>query len=184
MNKTEIRTILNKKGYIAKVIKNNNLEETEIYINSKINWGVIVAYTYFTEEDREQYLDLFENVKKELNIKHFFLLILDNRLIEAEKDEIKRDEYFFIKIFEEDIDAILDNENKEKDIVFEAMDSIEDKGDYLINPFDYIDGLAIINFLKYLHSVNIKKDNMPLVIKYPKCIQLSTIAYFKYLVNI
>lgn len=91
------------------------------------------------------------------------------------KEEIERNEYYFLKIFPERICILPKSGNKDIKITFEAMNAENDTGNYTINPFDYFDGLCCSNFLEYLSRA---QDGD--VVKYPKIISPSYFNYWAY----
>lgn len=155
-------------------------EDGSCYVNESVSFCVILLNEYFSRHktDAKAGHELHQILK---NKYHFAekstICVIANVHIEEdnEKEDIERNEYYFLKIFPERINILPKKQNKEIKIVFEPMLNEKDIGNYFINPFDYFDGLCSVNYLAYLSEA---KDGD--IVKYPKIISPSFFNYWAY----
>lgn len=157
------------------------VEESEFgisFVNESAKFCVILLKQYWSQNkhDAEFGHSLHANLKKKFIYAEKCTILVINALHPEEsrtQEEIERDEYFFLKMFPENIQYLPKAENKSTTINFSPMKSAEDKGDYTVDPFDEFDGKCSGNFLKYLSQA---KDGD--VVKYPKIVDNRFFRYW------
>lgn len=155
-------------------------EDGACFANESTSFCVILLKQYHSRcnSDKEAGHDLHKILKDKYQFaeKSTILVIASLHPDEGNsKEEIERNEYFFLKIFPERIHILPQKQNKEIKITFEPMNGENDTGNYHINPFDHFDGLCSANFLGYLTEA--KNGD---VVKYPKIISTSFFNYWAY----
>lgn len=155
-------------------------EDGIAFANESASFSVILLKEYFSNHrsDAKAGHDLHRILKEKFWFAEKSTICVIASIHEDEgnpKEEIERNEYYFLKIFPEKIHILPQKQNKDIKIVFSPMENEKDTGDYCINPFDNFDGLCSANYLEYLSRA---KDGD--VIKYPKIISGMGTSFLNY----
>lgn len=179
MNKEEAKKNIEDKGY--KFIVES--EYGMAFANEQTNFCVILLFKL----EMEKLLDIKESRNKrglslleELTNKFPFaekstIRVILNSDVITNREEVERDIYFFCSILADKIDYLPSKVDKSIVITIDPMANITDTGDYCVDIFQSLDGLAISNFYGFL--VRAKNGD---VVKYPR---VADIKYFRYVAN-
>lgn len=143
------------------------------FVNENTRFGVILVANYRSDgPDIERGHGLHEILKDKYGFteKATICVIVDT---DCDKEALKKNEYYFVKIFADRINILPTKSDKSITVTFDPMVDINDHGNYYFNPFETVDGLVASNFIEYLS--NAKSGD---VVKYPKAVE---IRYFIYL---
>jgi len=146
------------------------------FVNEKLQTCAMLLFKYnqLSNLDKDRGHDLHKTLidKYSYANKGTICVIVD---YEGDVTEIESNEYYFLKIFTNKIHILPSNIDKTITVRFEPMTGADDLGDYTINPFLPVDGVACACFYGFLASV---KQNC--VVKYPKSVD---IGYFRWITN-
>jgi len=157
------------------------IAETEdgfCFANENTSFGVILLREYSSKNDARAGHKLHEILKNKYSFaeKSTICIIASIECNEdKDREDLERNEYYFLKIFPERINILPEKRNKEIQLTFVPMSNENDVGNYHINPFEKLDGLACVNFLEYL----CKAQNND-IIKYPAAINIGFFNYWAY----
>jgi len=176
MKKNIISTIENK-GYVK-------VEETNTavsFVNESAQYCVILIDVYLDYHENDEFHDLIFGMHTTLKQKYSFAekcticVYIDTPL---DNDVVKRNPYHFLKVTSDELDVLPTIVNKDITVNILPAESMEDQGDYFINPFQKCDGICNAEFLRFIS--NIKTD---VIVKYPLFISNSEIRWFHYVSN-
>ncbi len=91
----------------------------------------------------------------------------------GDREELERNEYFFLKIFADKINIIPAKSDKTKTISIVPIKDNSDLTGFFMDPYDHFDGLCIAKYVEFLSTAN---DGD--VFKYPKIINPSFLRYW------
>jgi hypothetical protein len=170
MTYEEIKQAILNKDYTLQL----ETEQGCSFYNNAVEFCVIILKEYTMENHYKEFRELFEDLQKKIAYTKKTIAIILNT--DYEKEEVRRDEYYFMKIFEDQIDSIPVKKN-EITINIVPMEDINDNGDYLIDPLELYDSIAVIKLVEFVISA---KDNC--VIKYPRGME-KNVMHVRYIVN-
>jgi len=171
MNTTEIKDILETKGY-SLVCED---EHASAYKNENIEYCVIVVNKYGGESDAQLGLDVHEELNKKVHYGKACIGVIlefeDGQDIEGELNSTA----WYLRVSTSMLDVIPDSK-KDITVTFESMTSPEDEGDYIISPYESLEGNAYSKYLLFLSN-----KNEDFIVRYPKCLDLQSIGYMRYI---
>jgi hypothetical protein len=151
-------------------------EDGTSFVNEDVEVCVMLLNYYddLSTKDKDHGHELHKTLTEKYQYanKCTICVIIDSN---GDKEAIQRNEYYFVKVFTNRISMLPVKTNKAIKINFIASKNCRDFGNYTINPFEPIDGIACADFYHFLSLVT--EDSF---VKYPKCISNS---YFRWLAN-